>query len=97
MPPYDPERPQVDLFDLGFCNPALQNFPTTYSVSISSDAMTLHSSVRSNSVGYAADSGSIHTEPLGGGYARIDVDLWYRAVGSALPRTFQIAGQIVAR
>jgi len=95
--PLDPERPQVDQFIVSFCGDQLSRFPLRYDAAIGGSLDDHgHSSVRANSVNYEADSGTVHVEPLSGGYAQVDVDGWYRPVPSMLPTKFRIVGRLVA-
>jgi hypothetical protein len=97
--PLDPSRPEVADVEVHFCAARFKNFPVAFDAPIDG---TLEdrggSSAVGNTVSYDADSGQVHVEPLGGGFAQVDFAAWYRTRGNAHTGTivFRIAGRLIA-
>jgi hypothetical protein len=92
--PYDPERPQLRNPNAGFCADSAKDFPIEFNETLGGG---LEDHGNSSVGGYVADSGTIHVEPLGGGYAQIDFDGWYRPWDApSSPFVFRIVGRLVA-
>jgi hypothetical protein len=97
--PLDPSRPEVSQVIVSFCASRFKNFPVVFDALIDGTLVDRGlSSAAGNTVSYDADSGSVHVEPLGGNYAQVDFDAWYRPRGQAHtgPQVFRVAGRLIA-
>ena len=92
-PPYDPERPQVDLLMLDFLGPRFDTLPTAVTLPIGvTGADTVDATTRANSVGHLADSGTVTIVAAGSSFRRVTMSLWFRATPTA---TYHVTGVMV--
>jgi hypothetical protein len=96
--PFDPAHPQLQHPNAGFCADSAKNFPIRYDDPMLGGDLDDNANVNvSSPVGsYHADSGTVHVEPLGGGYAQIDVDAWFHSDGDPSTHVFRLHGRLVA-
>lgn len=93
---YDPDRPQLRDLTAGFCTDSAKRFPIKYDAAVGGALEDRGNSSVAGIDLYVADSGVIHVVPLGGGYAQIDLDAWYRPWSTSSPFVFHIVGRLVA-
>ncbi len=96
--PFDPAHPQVQHPNAGFCADSARNFPIRYDDPMLGGDLDDNANVNASSPEgiYHADSGNVHVEPLGGGYAQIDVDAWFRLDPPPAAHVFRLHGRLVA-
>lgn len=89
----DSTQPAVAFVSFSFRGPRFDNLPADYTQRLGfTGADTIGASAGTANVRYVADSGSARLRRLGGGYARVDFDVWYSPTYVPASPKFRIAG-----
>lgn len=89
----DSSRPAVAFVSFSFRGRRFDDLPGDFTMRLgASGTDTVGSSAGTINVLYGADSGTARLRRLGGGYARVDFNIWYSPTYVPLSPRFRVAG-----